>query len=238
MSSWAMGKGYLYKVGVLVIAFASYLMVPGVQEFMATSASYLKKRDFEALRQFILAYGMWAPVTSIALMTMQSVIPVLPGIVITITNAWIFGWVWGAVYSWIGALLGATLDFGIARWYGRPVVERFIKSSLLDKTNVFFRRNGVLAVFIARMTPIVPFKVVSYGAGLTKMPLIRFVAATGLGQAPAIVLYSFLGRNLTRNFWLLATFTMMLACVGAVTYYFRTEIERYLLSLCDREPKQ
>ena len=238
VSSSAMGKGYLYKVGILLIAFAAYLMVPGIQDFISISASYLKKRDFEALRQFILTYGMWAPVTSIALMTMQSLIPLLPGIVITITNAWIFGWVWGAVYSWTGALLGATLDFGIARWYGRPVVERFVKSSLLDKTNGFFRQNGVFAVFIARMTPIVPFKIVSYGAGLTKMPLSRFVAATGLGQAPAILLYSFLGRNLTRSFWLMVAFTMMLACAGAVTYYFRAEIERYLLSLCDREPKQ
>jgi uncharacterized membrane protein YdjX (TVP38/TMEM64 family) len=170
-----------------------------VQEFVATGIGYLHHRDFEGLRAFILSYGLWAPLTSIALMTVQSMVPLVPGLAITITNAWIFGWEHGALYSWIGAMAGATLDFGIARWYGRPFVERFVRAKYLDLTDQFFKRHGVLAVFVTRLTPVVPFKVISYGAGLTAITFRQYALATGVGQTPAIVLYSFLGQHLTAH---------------------------------------
>jgi uncharacterized membrane protein YdjX (TVP38/TMEM64 family) len=229
-------KSYLVKLGVLALAFAAYFYLPGIQEFITNGLAYLRLRNFEGLRQFILAYGVWAPLTSISLMAIQSMVPFVPGIAITITNAWIFGWELGAFYSWIGALLGATLDFEIARWYGRPVVERFISGKMLDKADGFFKKNGVLAVFITRLTPIVPFKVISYGAGLTKMPHFRFAIATGIGQAPAIVLYSFIGQNLTRSLRATIAVTSLLMVLGFTAYYFRDTLEKYFFSANDKEP--
>lgn len=228
-------KAYFFKLVVLGLALGAYFCLPGVQDFVSNGLSYLRSRNFEGLRQFILAYGLWAPVTSIALMTLQSMVPLVPGIAITITNAWIFGWQWGALYSWIGALLGATLDFGIARWYGRPFVERFISSQLLDKTDRFFQRNGVLAVFITRLTPIVPFKVVSYGAGLTAMPLVKFIIATAVGQTPAIVLYSILAQTLTKSLRATIGITTLLIVVGVLVYCFRESIEKILFVPKDKE---
>jgi len=232
----ATNRAYIVKLGVLALALAAYFYLPGIQEFITSGLSYLRLRNFEGLRQFILSYGVWAPMTSILLMAVQSMVPLVPGIAITITNAWIFGWELGALYSWIGALLGATLDFAIARWYGRPVVERFISGEMLDKTDGFFKRNGVLAVFITRLTPIVPFKVVSYGAGLTKMSPLRFIIATGIGQTPAIVLYSFLGQNLTRSLRATIAVTSLLMALGFTAYYFRDTLEKYFFSTPDKEP--
>ncbi len=215
---------------VLAGAVAAYFFVPGVQEFVATGVGYLRHRDFEGLRLFILAYGMWAPVTSIALMTVQSMVPLVPGLAITITNAWVFGWECGALYSWIGALAGALLDFGIARWYGRPVVEKFVRSKYLDLTDQFFKRHGVLAVFVTRLTPVIPFKVISYGAGLTAITLRQYVLATGIGQTPAIVLYSFLGQHLTRSIRWAILITTALIIASFLVYYYRNEIEQRLFS--------
>jgi uncharacterized membrane protein YdjX (TVP38/TMEM64 family) len=156
-------------------------------------------------------------------------VPLVPGLIITITNAWIFGWKFGTLYSWAGALLGAGLDFGIARWYGRPVVERFISVKYLIFTDTFFKRHGVLAVFITRLIPIVPFKVISYGAGLTKISLLQFTVATAIGQTPAIVLYSILGQNLTHDFKMVAVITSLLIIAGLVVYYYRDTFERYFI---------
>lgn len=235
MSDPATTKSYVVKIGVLALALAAYFYLPGIQEFISSGVAYLRLRNFEGLRQFILSYGVWAPVTSISLMAIQSMVPFVPGIAITITNAWIFGWELGACYSWIGALLGATIDFGIARWYGRPVVERFINGKMLDKADGFFKKNGVLAVFITRLTPIVPFKVISYGAGLTQMPFSRFAVATGVGQTPAIVLYSFIGQNLTRSLRAAVTVTSLLMILGITAYYYRDRLEKYFFSQNDEE---
>ena len=223
-------SSYICRISVLIFVILAYLYLPGVQEFFFTGITYLRYRDFEGLRQFILSYGSWAAIVSIVLMVVQSLVPFVPGLVITITNAWIFGWQYGALYSWIGALLGAILDFGVARWYGRLVVERFVDIKYISMTDTFLHRYGLLAVFITRLTPIIPFKVVSYGAGLTTMPLWRFVIATAIGQAPATILYSILGQNITHNIRITIAVTSLLISICAVAYYYREEIKHRFFS--------
>jgi uncharacterized membrane protein YdjX (TVP38/TMEM64 family) len=223
-------SGSNFKFVVLVFAAAAYLYLPGIQDFIKTGFVYLKHRDFESLRLFILSYGLWAPATSIALMALQSLIPLVPGIVITITNAWIFGWQFGALYSWVGALLGAMMDFIIARWYGRPVVERLINLKHLAMTDEFFNKHGMLAVFVTRLIPVIPFKIVSYGAGLTEISLRHFAFATGVGQIPAIVLYSFLGQNMTKSIKVSIAVTSVFIIAGIVVYYYRDIIVRRIFS--------
>lgn len=217
----------MIKISVLGLAIAAYYFFSGVRQFAAEGIFYLRGHNFEGLRQFILSYGILAPVTSITLMTLQSLVPLVPGIIITITNAWIFGWQYGALYSWTGALLGAILDFWIARWYGRPVIERFVSTKYLNVTDAFFKRHGIIAVFITRLVPLVPFKAISYGAGLTRISLCKFVTATAVGQTPAIVLYSILGQNLSHNIKAAAAITSLLVVAGLIVYYYRSAIERY-----------
>jgi uncharacterized membrane protein YdjX (TVP38/TMEM64 family) len=216
------------KLSALILAGAVYFFVSGVREFVDSSLVFLHQRDFNSLRNFILSYGIWAPLTSIAVMTLQSVVPLVPGLIITITNAWIFCWEYGAVYSSAGALSGAVLDFSLARWYGRPVVEKFTNSKYLAAIDIFFKQHGVLAVFITRLTPIIPFKVISYGSGLTSISVKKFAAATLLGQTPAIVLYSVAGQNLLHNIYAVLFITFFLTAIAGVVFYCRHEIEKYL----------
>lgn len=216
---------YIWKISVLIVAVVVYFQVPCLQEFFNSGITYLRCRDFEGLRQFILSYGFWAPVASIALMAIQSLVPFVPGIFITITNAWIFGWQAGAFYSWVGGLLGAMLDFGVARWYGRVVVERLVNAKYLKRIDGFLNKNGLVAVFITRLTPVIPFKIVSYGAGLTSMSLWRFLIATGVGQAPAIILYSILGQNITHHMHMAIALTSLIVIISTAAYYYREWIK-------------
>jgi len=223
------------KFGVLAVATLVYFYLPGLREFIFTSLSYLHNHNFEQVRYFILAYGVWAPLISIALMVIQSLVPFVPGMAVTIANAWIFGWHLGAVYSWIGALLGAVLDFGIARWYGRPAVERLVNCTSLDKTDAFLERHGVFAVFITRLMPVVPFKLISYGAGLSIMSFWQYTWATAVGQTPAIILYSILGQYITTSLRLLVAITTSLMLLAALVYYYRKEIKLWLFFRKKRE---
>lgn len=224
------GNMTIVKLCVLGLVIAAYFFLPGIREFTSQGFFYLKQRNFEGFRQFILSYGIWAPITSIVLMTFQSLVPLVPGAVMTISNAWIFGWQYGALYSWTGALLGAALDFGIARWYGRPLIERIISGKYLKYTDGFFKRHGIIAVFITRLVPVVPFKVISYGSGLTQITLYKFLTATAIGQTPPIILYSILGQNLSKNFKAVVGITSVLIILGLIIYYFHTPIERYFSS--------
>ena len=57
--------------------------------------------------------------------------------------------------------------------------------------DVFFEKYGKNAILVARLLPFVPFDPISYAAGLTAMSFRDFFIATGLGQLPATVVYSY-----------------------------------------------
>ena len=63
--------------------------------------------------------------------------------------------------------------------------------------DVFFDRYGKYAIVVCRLLPFVSFDIVSYAAGLTSMRFVPFFIATGIGQLPATIVYSYVGGMLT-----------------------------------------
>jgi len=154
-------------------------------------------QSIETARAYIASYGALAPIVSAILMIFQSVIAPLPAFLITFANGLLFGVWWGAALSWSSAMLGAALCFYIARALGRPVIIKLLSEDAVNTSDQFFQRYGKHAVLIARLVPIISFDLISYGAGLTGMRFLGFAIATGIGQLPATLLYSYLGDRAT-----------------------------------------
>ena len=211
-------------VVVVAAAVLAYLGVPGLRAVVDAAVGALTEADtgqaVRALRDQLLSFGAWAPVVSALLMVLQSVIAPLPAFVITFANGLLFGWAWGALLSWSAAMVGAWVCFWIARSLGRPVVERLVGGShALEVSDLFFERWGPWAILVCRLLPFVSFDLISYGAGLTPVSQRRFLVATGLGQLPATLLYSYLGQHLSGSvqvlFWVFSV-TLALFVLGAV----------------------
>ncbi len=130
-------------------------------------------------------------------MILQSVAAPLPAFVITFANAAIFGWINGAILSWISSMAGAILCFYIAKFLGRDTVEKLTSKFALKSVDKFFDTYGKYTILIARLLPFVSFDLISYAAGLTSMNFISFFIATGIGQLPATIVYSYVGGMLT-----------------------------------------
>ncbi|MBI9089196.1 MAG: TVP38/TMEM64 family protein [Desulfobacterium sp.] len=152
--------------------------------------------DVDYIKGYILSFGIWAPMVSFFLMLFQSVVAPLPAFLITFSNAALFGWIKGAILSWSSAMAGAALCFFIAKWFGRALVEKFTSRPALENIDDFFKRYGPYAILIARLLPFVSFDIVSYAAGLTSMGFWSFFWATGVGQLPATLIYSYAGKML------------------------------------------
>ena len=152
--------------------------------------------DVDYIKGYILSFGIWAPVVSFLLMLFQSVVAPLPAFLITFSNAALFGWIKGALLSWSSAMAGAALCFYIARWFGRSTIEKFTSKLALDNIDEFFKKYGQYTILIARLLPFISFDIVSYAAGLTSMSFFSFFWATGLGQLPATIVYSYVGGML------------------------------------------
>jgi uncharacterized membrane protein YdjX (TVP38/TMEM64 family) len=186
-----------FKVAIIIIPIALYLLIDPVQIGVKKAIFMLSMLDVDAAKGYILSFGIWAPIVSFLLMVFQSVLAPLPAFIITFANAGLFGWVKGAILSWTSAMVGAALCYAIARIYGRNVVEKLTTRKAIKEIDKFFEKYGKWAVLICRLLPFVSFDIVSYAAGLTAMGFWEFIIATGLGQLPATLIYSYVGGMLT-----------------------------------------
>ena len=182
---------------VLISLVFIYYCVPNVSTNVNKVFAMLVKGDFENIKIFVRSYGAYAILVSFALMIMQCIVAPLPAFVITLANAGLFGWWQGAILSWSSAMAGAALCFYIARILGRDVAEKLTSKAGLKQVDEFFEKYGNNTILICRLLPFVSFDIVSYAAGLTSMSFWDFFIATGIGQLPATIVYSYVGGFLT-----------------------------------------
>ena len=107
------------------------------------------------------------------------------------------------VVGTLGSLTGALFNYYLARKYGRKGVLRFGKyfffnEEKLQKMERFFVNHGSFSTFVARLIPGVR-QLVSLPAGLSKMPLKKFVLHTALGAGIWVTVLVFLGYFLGDN---------------------------------------
>lgn len=211
-SKWI--KKFVLILGIGV-AIASYYGIPSVKETMNLVFKMFASGDFGVVKDFIASWGAYAAVISFGLMIFQSIAAPLPAFLITFANANLFGWWQGAILSWTSAMAGAALCFYIARVLGRDVAEKFTSKAGLKQVDAFFEKYGKSTILVCRLLPFVSFDLVSYGAGLTSMSFGSFFLATGIGQLPATIVYSYVGGMLTGGAKLFVTGLMILFALSA-----------------------
>ena len=214
-------KKIIKKILVVLLVIGVYLFVPPINTFINQMLFYLSSLDLESIKQYILSFGIWAPIISFMLMILQSVAAPLPAFLITFSNAAIFGWVNGALLSWSSAMAGAALCFFIARYLGRDVVEKLTSKFALDGVDEFFSMYGKHTILIARLLPFMSFDLVSYAAGLTSMKFWPFFLATGIGQLPATIVYSYVGDMLTGSAQVVMTALLILTALSVLAYMLK-----------------
>ncbi|MBI3723027.1 VTT domain-containing protein [bacterium] len=182
----------------LLAGLAVYALHPGARASLNDGVWLMSRGDTAGLREWGKGLGPWAALGTTVLMIVEAFILPIPAILVTWTNSWLFGPLAGALVSITQATLAALICFLLARAFGEPLVVRLISRRTVVKTNAFMAHHGSAAILVARLVPVVPFKGVSYVAGLTRMRLWPFVWATWVGQLPAGIGYSYLGQEIDR----------------------------------------
>ncbi|MGL5756071.1 MAG: TVP38/TMEM64 family protein [Paraclostridium sp.] len=204
----------LIKVLIVLAVISLYFFIPTIKVNVNQAIFVLNNVDVDMVKNYILSFGIWAPTVSFILMVLQSIVAPIPAFIITFANAGLFGWVNGAILSWTSSMAGAALCFYIAKFLGRDVVVKLTSNEALNKVDNFFGRYGNYAILIARLLPFISFDIVSYAAGLTSMKFSTFFIATGIGQLPATIIYSYIGGMLTGT---AKTFVTGLLCLFALS---------------------
>ncbi|MCH4889951.1 TVP38/TMEM64 family protein [Acidaminobacter sp. JC074] len=208
---------FIVPILVILVLF----MIEPVRTSFKQAIFILSSLNVDIVRGYILSYGILAPVVSFLLMVFQSIAAPLPAFMITFANAGLFGWVKGAILSWTSSMAGAALCFYLAKYFGRGLVEKLTSKLALESIDNFFDKYGNYAVLIARLLPFMSFDIVSYAAGLTSMSFWKFFIATGIGQLPATLVYSYVGGMLVGGTKMLVFGLLILFALTTMIFLFK-----------------
>jgi uncharacterized membrane protein YdjX (TVP38/TMEM64 family) len=157
------------------------------------------------VRDFILSFGILAPVAYAALYLVGVFIP-YGTTILTVAAGLAFGPLRGSLLTFSVTVFATLLPFSISRRLGRAWVEEKVGGTRVEKYAEKMNRNAFLVFFYLRLVPSLPYEAQNYIAGITRITTLQFFLATVLGIGPIILILAFLGDSLTDpgspRFWL------------------------------------
>lgn len=177
---------------IVIVAVAGLAFAMGWHKYLSFKTIGL---NYDALKAFIsqnlvgaLALYILAYVAVVALS--------LPGaLIMTLAGGLLFGWQIGAPATVVGATLGATVLFLVARSsFGEALAER--AGASIQGLKAGFQENALSYMLFLRLVPVFPFVVVNLAAAVLGVPLRTYVLGTFLGIIPGTTAYSVAGAGL------------------------------------------
>jgi len=160
---------------------------------IAIVAAYLHRSalDMAEFDRWVRDAGAWGPAFFMGAYAFAAVLS-FPGALLTLAGGALFGPVWGTFYSLTGATIGATAAFAIARYAASDWVARRAGGwtrSLVDGVE----KEGWRFVAFVRLVPLLPFNLLNYALGLTRIRLAHYVLASYVFMLPGALAYTYLG---------------------------------------------
>jgi uncharacterized membrane protein YdjX (TVP38/TMEM64 family) len=172
----------LLIVAAIIIAFH---FLP-VSDWLRAFQTYVKSLGALGYVVYVVVYAV-------------CVVAFVPASILTLGAGAIFGFAGGTIVVVIGATIGATLAFLLARTVMRTRIEEMTRNNkkfkALDRA---IASEGMKIVFLVRLAVVFPFTYINYAFGLTAIPLGRYVLGTFLGIIPATAAFVFASSAATR----------------------------------------
>jgi uncharacterized membrane protein YdjX (TVP38/TMEM64 family) len=177
-----MTKRTLGKVALFVLLAA---IVAGI--WFSPLREHLTRENIRAAVE--QARGAWyAPAVFIAVYAIGCVVA-LPASVFVIAAGFVWGWLFGGIYSLIGGMLGACASYFMGRFIGEGLLDRF--GAIGRAVTKQIDHAGFKSLLIIRNVPGIPFAVLNYGAGVAGARFRDFFWSTLLGVTPSMFVFTY-----------------------------------------------
>jgi len=151
--------------------------------------------NYDALKGYIADHLVLSLVAYVLAYIAVVALSLPGGLIMTLAGGLLFGWQLGAPATVIGATIGATILFLIARSsLGESLAARAGPS--IAKLRAGFQDNAFSYLLFLRLVPAFPFVIVNLAPALLGVKLGTYVAATFLGIIPGTTAYSIAGAGL------------------------------------------
>lgn len=187
---WGARLRRLLPLLVLAAAIAGFL-ASGLGRYLSFAA-LSEHRDW--LLGAVARAGALAPLAFIALYALVAALSVPGGLFLTLTGGFLFGTWLGGICTLIGATIGATIIFLIARSsLGDPLRRR--AGPFLRRVEAGFQENGASYLLVLRLVPLFPFWLVNLVPAFFGVGLRTYVLCSFFGMAPASFVYASVGAG-------------------------------------------
>src|SRR5262245_51382223 len=147
-----------------------------------------------SIRPYVAALGIRAPLIFIALVAFRQFL-LLPSVIVLTAGGLAFGAALGGALGGLGILLSACFGFLTARFMGRDWVQRYLGAKLAEFEQRM-DRAGLALVGLMTAHPMGVMTPFHWGAGLTRIRLLPFVAVIAATALVRSFAYAFFGAAL------------------------------------------
>jgi len=179
------------KRTLLIIAAVA---VVGIALAVSTQVNW--RELFRKLFEWIESLGVFGPVLFI-LVYIAACVLFIPGSPLTLGAGIVFGVIRGTIFVMIGATLGAAAAFLAGRYLARNwVAARIARNSRFKAIDDAVARDGWKIVGLTRLSPVLPFTLLNYAFGVTRVSFRDYFFASLIGMLPGTAMYVYLGSLL------------------------------------------
>ena len=192
-------------------------------------------RDQDQLAIVVERWGNWAPVITISLHVLQVLTAPIPGTAIDAVNGLLFGPWLGTLYSMTGLMIGSILVMMLARKFGRPLVERFVDISSVERIDKLIEKRGSLVIFLIFLLPFLPDDAVCFLAGLSSIPLLELILLALVGRTPGVFVANFLGsQSQSMVLWQWIVLGVVFLVIAVLILKYRVKIRTEILNFLEK----
>ena len=154
----------------------------------------LNRNQFDPtiLDTWLASFGVLGPLVYLILYVFATV-AFVPGSVFALAGGMLFGPVWGFILNLLGATMGASLAFLIARYLAGDWASRKAGGSL-NRLVSGVDAEGWRFVAFVRLVPLFPFNLTNYALGLTRIEFLPYAITSLICMAPGAIAYTWLGH--------------------------------------------
>lgn len=214
-----MNRGLIWKIVILalIVSTAIFLTVHYDLYYFFTH-----KRK---IINFIKDFHPYDVVAFILLQILQVIAAPIPGELTGFIGGYLYGPFLGTVYSTIGLTLGSWLAFGLAHFFGMPLIERVVKQDIIEKFDHFMEHQGVLVSFFLFLIPGFPKDYLCYIMGVSRMQFWVFLVISAVGRLLGTIMLSITGSSARNgNYLLLSLFVLAGIGVFVAAYYHQEKL--------------
>lgn len=152
--------------------------------------------DRAGIRSYVNGLGLWGPLLIALVQLLQIIIPTIPGQPVNIISGYLFGLTGGFLLTLFSSMGASLLAFGLARWAGRPLVDRLIDPRKLEHWDQLGENYGFYFLTAGYLMPaFFPTDVMNYVAGLSSVNTVTFTTANLIGRIPNVLLFTLIGSH-------------------------------------------